>query len=65
MDYQKLANDLYLQNIQLRLKVEELERKLLKFNEQASINMINAEINARNAEHNAMISQLSSKLFTI
>jgi hypothetical protein len=60
-DYQQIANDLYLQNIQLRTKVQELEEKFSKIYEMTLMNTKNAEINARNAEHNVLLSKILIK----
>ena len=56
-DYKKISEDLYLENLQLKAKIAELEEKLLDLENVRIINAKNAEVNSRNAEFNAMYSK--------
>ena len=57
VDYKKLADDLYLENVKLKIKIAELETQLNETEHLRISNLRNAEINARNAEYNANYSK--------
>ncbi len=57
VDYKKLADDLYLENVKLKIKIAELETQLNETENLRISNLRNAEINARNAEYNANYSK--------
>ena len=55
--YKQISENYYFENIQLRLKIIELETKLSEVEITKQINIKNSEINARNAEINMLFSR--------